>query len=308
MLKSDIMDGTPITPISTESLRYWMRDQADHAIFVHNDLTADHVAEADKAFNLSIRFQGLEDIALRKKDELDSLVNVSRSSVIEFVGFQNELLREQMTGHLLAKGYPTFRDHLVRESQYFLRWIDAPTDRTSPEDILSESIFWLRQMVEHALFLTHWADPYEKSMVSDGQAFAGQFDELLARARLFASMMTPQPVPEIPAPSGTRLGPPPPLASEKNIPAVMHMVAQTLDLTRIYRSFLLELKPPEENFQNMGIITSLFMDHQTRETDYFIANLESILMKEESTFEMAYLRMPFKRDRQEEALYHLRPL
>ncbi len=200
MLKSDIMDRTPITPISMESLRYWMRDQADHAIFVHNDLTADHVADADKAFDLSIKFQGLEDIALRKKDELDSLVNASRSSVIEFVGFQNELLREQMTGHLLAKGYPTFRDHLVRESQYFLRLIDAPTDRTSPEDILSESIFWLRQMVEHSLFLTHWADPYETGMVSDGQAFAGKFDELLARARLFASMMSPQPVPEDPRP------------------------------------------------------------------------------------------------------------
>ena len=88
----------------------------------------------------------------------------------------------------------------------------------------------------------------------------------------------------------------------------MHLVQQTLDLTMEYHDYLTDLKPAEENFRNMGIITSLFMDHQTRETQVFIANLENILIGNESAFETEYVKMPFTRDRQEEMLYHMKPL
>jgi hypothetical protein len=57
----------------------------------------------------------------------------------------------------------------------------------------------------------------------------------------------------------------------------------------------------------LGIITSLFMDHQTRETDYFIANLTNIATGDNGAFSAEYAAMPFKKDKQEEMLYHPAP-
>lgn len=304
------MGNVPITPLSYESLRYWMRDQSDHALFAATDLSSDYVSKGEQAHEYSRKFQELETAALDEADRLENLLKKAQPLIIDFVRFQNELLKDQLTGNLIYKGYPTFRDHLVREAQYFLRWIGGgPTNRTDTENVLFETIFWLRQMVEHSLFIVHWADPYEVELVNSGQGYADRFNILLGKARLFASMMSPQPVPEIPAPPGTNLGGIPPLAAVKEpVPAIKYMVKQTLDLTKEYRDYLIKNKPAEENDQALGIITSLFMDHQTRETQLFISDLENIYNGKENAFEAEYVKMPFTKDRQEEKIYRLKPL
>jgi hypothetical protein len=305
----DFMDKIPITSMSIEGMRYWMRDQADHAIFVRDDLSANYVKSADEALRFSGEFQSIEEAAINKSATLDNMIRKAQPLVMRFANCQNGLLRDQLAGDLLAKGYPTFRDHLVRESQYYLRWTSGnPPDRTDPEDILFETPFWLRQMVEHSLFLMHWADPYEYALVKAGQDYAKRFDELLSRARLFVSMMSSQPVPEIPSPPGTELGSIPPLAAEPEPPHVLtQLVTQSISLTTEYRDYLLRMKPAVEDYRVMGIITSLFMDHQMREADFSIANLNNIATGDSNAFSAEYAAMPFKKDKQEEALYHPMP-
>lgn len=77
----DEMDKVPITPMSVEGLRFWMRDQSDHAIFIRNDLTAEHAEKAEKAWDFSLKFQELEDAAIKKEGELESLIQKSRPLV-----------------------------------------------------------------------------------------------------------------------------------------------------------------------------------------------------------------------------------
>lgn len=300
------MKDVPITPMSYEGLRYWMRDQSDHALFVSTDLSSSYVSKGKQAREYSQKFQELENAATNEEDKLENLIKRTQPLVIDFVRFQNEILRDHLTGNLIYKGYPTFRDHLVRESQYFLRWLGGgPTNRADTEDILFEMIFWLRQMVEHSLFVAHWADPFEVDLVNSSQGYADRFNILLGKARLFASMMSPQPVPEIPAPAGTDLGGIWPLAALKEpLPAIMFTVGQTLDLTKEYRDYLIKYKPPEAHVQELGIITSLFIDHQTRETQLFIADLENIYNRNENAFEDGYVKMPFIKNKQEEMIYH----
>ena len=61
------MNKVPITPMLVEGLRFWMRDQSDHAIFVRNDLTAEYAEKAEKARDFSLKFQELEDAAIKKR-------------------------------------------------------------------------------------------------------------------------------------------------------------------------------------------------------------------------------------------------
>ena len=51
--------------MTLESIRFWMRDQSNHAVFVRSDLMAEHVPKADKALDYSLKFQELEDAAMK---------------------------------------------------------------------------------------------------------------------------------------------------------------------------------------------------------------------------------------------------
>ena len=295
----------PMTFITKDLVRFWMRDQADHAIFVRSGLTADNIEMANKAWSFSQKFIALDNAAQEEKTMPGGLLEKAEPLVNDFVLFQDELLKKQMMAQLLGTSYPVFRDHLVRESLYFLRLIgERPPQRDKPLDILYETLFWLRQFEEHAQFLFHWTDPYEKDNEEHGKEYEKKFHELLMRARLYVSMMTPQPVPEIPV--GNGYGPTPPLSElEEPLPAIKHLVSQTRQLTLDYRKWLINLKPRVEKIEILGIIPSSFVDHQHREASYFLANLERILKGGDDAFEREYEEMPFLLDKQEQKLYHL---
>lgn len=65
--------------MSMEGMRYWMCGQADHAIFVRDDLTDEHVKRADKAWDYSLKFRELESAAMRGEEKPDSFIGRSRS-------------------------------------------------------------------------------------------------------------------------------------------------------------------------------------------------------------------------------------
>ena len=221
--------------------RYWMRDMADHALFVRKNLTVDQLKDAEKALYY----------------------------------------------------HQQFRDHLVKENEYYLKLISEETPSAMDNRrILYELVFWLRQTFEHTMFIMHWADPYEFTTIKKAQDFAQQFSYLLNKARSFVSMMSTEPVPEIPSPPGTQLGPQPALALQP-IPALMYLVTQSLDLIEEYKNHLLSIRPMVQQVQSLGVLSTRFVDHQTREAEYFIAVLKYILTGDTNTFNNAYAEMPF---------------
>lgn len=268
--------------------RFWMRDIADHALFVRKNLTVEQLKEAERALHYHQEFQALDKLA--QEEELD--LKKVRPLVIDFVNFSNELLLSQLTEQMVANDYPAFRDHLVKENQYYLKLIseEIPEEMDNRE-ILYELIFWLRQTFEHTMFIMHWADPYEFEPIKKAQDFAQRFSYLLNKARLLVSMMSLEPVPEIPSSVGTLNSFT--QAAVKPIPSLMYLVRQSLTLIEEYKSHLLSVRPMVHEVQSLGILSTRFVDHQTREAGYFIAVLKYILTKDTSAFETEYSQMPF---------------
>ncbi|WP_027632167.1 DUF2935 domain-containing protein [Clostridium hydrogeniformans] len=208
------------------------------------------------------------------------------------MSFSNELLLSQLTEHLVANDYPAFRDHLVKENQYYLKLISEETpEEMGNREILYELVFWLRQTFEHSMFIMHWADPYEFGPIKKAQDFAQQFSYLLNKARLLVSMMSLEPVPEIPSSVEILKSLTP--AAEKPIPSLMYLVRQSLTLIKEYKSHLLSVRSMIHDFESLGVLSTRFVDHQTREAGYFIGVLNYILTKDTSYFEIEYSDMPF---------------
>ena len=267
--------------------RFWMRDVADHALFVYKDLTMEQAADAQKAMQFHEQFQQLDRLA--QDNRFDT--NAIRPLIHDFVRFQNELLFMQLTRHMVANDYPAFRDHLVKESQYYLALIDdtkeGPLDN---KKALYEIVFWLRQTVEHSLFIMHWSDPYEFMAVKQSEDFANSLMNLLNKARLFVSMTSAQAVPEIPSPTAEQ---DPPLGSAA-IPALTSLIKQCLTLIQGYRDHLIAIRPMIQNVETLGVLTTRFVDHQRREAQYFMAVLNYILSQDKDAFEKEYAAMPFQ--------------
>lgn len=270
--------------------RFWMRDIADHALFVRKNLTVEQSPEAEEAMRYHEKFDALDKAAQTGNFDLEKI----RPQVISFVNFSNDLLFSQLTKSMVANDYPSFRDHLVKENDYYLRLISAPSNAIDNGKILYELTFWLRQTSEHSLFIMHWADPYEFNVTKQSEDFAQQFLNMLNKARLFISMTSPEPVPEIPSPAGTALGPVPALAAQP-FPALTLLVSQSLQLTEGYRDHLLSIRKMIQNVETLGVLTTRFVDHQTREAEYFIAVLKYILSNSNETgiFDAEYAGMPF---------------
>lgn len=215
-----------------------------------------------------------------------------RPLVIDFMSFSNELLLSQLTEHMVANDYPAFRDHLVKENQYYLKLISEETpEEMGNREILYELVFWLRQTFEHSMFIMHWADPYEFGPIKKAQDFAQQFSYLLNKARLLVSMMSLETVPEIPSSVEILKSLTP--AAEKPIPSLMYLVRQSLTLIKEYKSHLLSARSMIHDFESLGVLSTRFVDHQTREAGYFIGVLNYILTKDTSYFEIEYSDMPF---------------
>ena len=204
---------------------------------------------------------------------------------------------------MYIKGYPSFHNHLVRESQYYLAIISQQDlNFIYNQNILYELIFWLRQSAEHASFLMAWADPYERNIKNTAEMYSLKYYDLLNKAILYVSLKSKEPVPEIPSPPGTQLGYIPPVAAQP-LAVIDELAAQAMSLTIDYRRFLTELKPLIQEIKVLGLITTLFIDHQTREEDYFLAALKYYFSGDANAFIAEYANMPFAKDHQEMALY-----
>ncbi len=266
--------------------RFWMRDVADHALFLRKDLTVEQSADADKALRFHQEFQELDRMA--QSNSVDS--GKIQPMVKDFIRFQNEMLLSQLTRYMVANDYPAFRDHLVKESEYYLIMTGADDfGQMDNKKMLYEMIFWLRQTTEHSLFIMHWADPYEFTAVKQSEDFANSFMGLLNKARLFVSMVSAEAVPELPY--GVQLESPP--ASGVAIPAIMNLAKQSLALVQGYKDHLLAIRPMIQQVETLGVLTTRFVDHQTREAQYFTAVLNYIMTSDIRAFENEYATMPF---------------
>jgi hypothetical protein len=272
--------------------RFWMRDIADHALFLRKDLTVYQAEAADRALKFHEQFQALDRQAQQGGFDIAGI----RPLVVEFIGFSNELLLLQLTQKMVANDYPSFRDHLIKESDYYLRLIGGGSPQVvDNRKMLYEIIFWLRQTSEHSLFIMHWLDPYEFSAVKQSEDFARSFLDLLDKARLFVSMTTSEPVPEIPSPAGTELSPTPPIAAQP-VAALLELAKQSLEMAQGYRTHLIAIRPMIQQVATLGVLTTRFVDHQMREAGYFIAILNYMLSGDESAFEREYSQMPFQEE------------
>jgi hypothetical protein len=86
---------------------------------------------------------------------------------------------------MFTVNYPLLIEHILREARHFMNMLLMLVRRESinrPEDLISQELFWNRQMGEHAKFIAGLLDPSEEALIETARMFGREFDELTVEA------------------------------------------------------------------------------------------------------------------------------
>jgi hypothetical protein len=126
---------------------------------------------------------GVQDAQL--EGEVERLDRRAYQLTAELVNYKEQLLRSVRTCNMFTVNYPLLIEHILREARHFMNMLLMLVRRESinrPEDLISQELFWNRQMGEHAKFIAGLLDPSEEALIETARIFGREFDELTVEA------------------------------------------------------------------------------------------------------------------------------
>jgi hypothetical protein len=126
---------------------------------------------------------GVQDARL--EGEVERLDRRAYQLTAELVNYKEQLLRSVRTCNMFTVNYPLIIEHILREARHFMNMLLMLVRRESinrPEDLISQELFWNRQMGEHAKFIAGLLDPSEEALIETARIFGREFDELTVEA------------------------------------------------------------------------------------------------------------------------------
>lgn len=126
---------------------------------------------------------GVQDAQL--EGEVERLDRRAYQLTAELVNYKEQLLRSVRTCNMFTVNYPLIIEHILREARHFMNMLLMLVRRESinrPEDLISQELFWNRQMGEHAKFIAGLLDPSEEALIETARMFGREFDELTVEA------------------------------------------------------------------------------------------------------------------------------
>ena len=249
----------PVPPLSSEELKFWLRINEEHALFIRSGLLNENTPYVNQADTFRQEWAALRARAEKALSEarFAELAADSQAVAEDFYRFIRRILHLTLTCQLAGSTFALFLDHLSRETEYFLQLLTRLSGGMPlyPTAGAREAAFWLRLMGDHAKFIQHRLDPSERTFVQTAADFSREFDQLYLQGQDFVSMLRGE-VDEIP--SFRRF------LQDTRVSAI-----RLRDFERAAEALIAECRL-------IGTLPALLADHLRRETDHFLLILAFI--------------------------------
>lgn len=258
----------PYECLNLSRVQFWLRIMKEHSLFMKLGFACSDVELIRQAQQFYDEFAALEEQSQKVNCDEDFVAFVDKV----MVAVKNIFIFKRHVLHLIVHcqiggyNYPLLIDHISREAMYFSKLLGKIRDgdmKHPVDSIVSDNVFWLRHMADHARFIAGLLDPSERDFIEKANEFAVQFERLQLQARDLDSMLWHS------SPDGD-------LARfEKDV---------TKETTKI-RDFKKAARDLIASCRVVSLIPPLLADHVLREAEYFLQVLEGIqedLMCEET--------------------------
>lgn len=252
-------DVKPYESLNLRRVQFWLRIMKEHSLFMKLGFACSDVEliqQAEEFYNI---FGDLEKQSCKIKCDEDFMAFVCRIMVPvkNIFCFKRHVLHLIVECEIGGYNYPLLIDHISREAMYFLKLLQKihDGDMNSPVDaIVSDNVFWLRHMADHARFIAGLLDPSERGFVEKANAFAVQFEQLQLQARDLDSMLW-------------------------HFRPTNDLIRFEMDATNAtiqIRDFKEAARDLISSCKVVSLIPPLLADHVLREAEYFLEILEQI--------------------------------
>jgi hypothetical protein len=231
----------------------------EHSLFTKLGFACSDVELIRQAEEFYSVFENLEDQSCKLKCDEDFMTLVCRIMVAvkDIFSFKRHVLHLIIECEIGGYNYPLLMDHMSREAMYFLKLLQKIQDgdmKYPVDSIVSDNVFWLRHMADHARFIAGLLDPSERGFVEKANAFAVQFEQLELQARDLDSMLWQ-------------------FRPNNNL---IRFEKDATDATVQIRDFKEAARNLIQSCRVVSLIPPLLADHVLREAEYFLEVLEEI--------------------------------
>lgn len=249
----------PYECLNLKRVQFWLRIMKEHSLFMKLGFACsdtDLIRQADQFYNEFAAFEKQSN-SFHCDEEFNAFVERIMPAVQSIFAFKRHVLQLIVHCEIGGYNYPLLIDHISREAMYFCKLLGKMRDgdmKYPVDSIVSDNVFWLRHMADHARFIAGLLDPSERDFVEKANDFAVQFERLQLQARDLDSMLWHS------CPDGD-------LARfEKD---VTQATTQIRDFKKAARDLIASCKV-------VSLIPPLLADHVLREAEYFLQVLAVI--------------------------------
>lgn len=252
----------PVKPyecLNLSRVQFWLRIMKEHSLFMKLGFACTDVELIRQAEQFYCEFAALEEESMNINcDEMFmAFVEKIMVPVKNIFAFKRHVLHLIVHCEIGGYNYPLLIDHISREAMYFYKLLGKIQDgdmKYPVDSIVSDNVFWLRHMADHARFIVGLLDPSERGFVEKANDFAVQFEKLELQARDLDSMLW---------------------HSCPNNHLVRFEKDVTVATTQI-RDFKMAARDLIAACKVVSLIPPLLADHVLREAEYFLEVLEVI--------------------------------
>ena len=249
----------PYECLNVQRVQFWLRIMKEHSLFMKLGFACSDTTLIREAENFYNEFAALEkqSHAMSCEEEFMAFVNRIIPAVNNIFAFKRHVLHLLLHCQIGGANYPLLVDHISREAMYFCKLLNKIRDgdmKYPVDSIVSDNVFWLRHMADHARFIAGLLDPSERDFVEKANEFAVKFEKLQLQARDLDSMLWH--------------------SCPHN--ALVRFEKDATAATVKLRDFKKAARDLIASCRIVSLIPPLLADHVLREAEYFLELLETI--------------------------------
>lgn len=171
---------------------FWVRNNFEHGEFFDREISH-HELELARANQQMIKRMGkVYKQAESKTGDIGLLIDEAKSSTHEFHDLLVHTMDKALRCDVIISTPVSLLDHMIREAeegQRVFELIEENAYVTPAEATIHESNFWLRQMVDHLIFISHYVDASNYQLHDEVRAMTKKFENLMLQAISLKTMI-----------------------------------------------------------------------------------------------------------------------
>lgn len=236
---------------------FWIRTHYEHALLFDREINHREMDLARENHNM-IKFLGrLVKKAESQDTDLQSLIGEIQDATQKWRDFLAYAMARSIRCELIISTPVALIDHMIREadeSMLVLNIIQTGQQVSPADAIIHESYFWLRQMSDHLIFISHYLDASNYELHDEVKEKTRKFDNLFLQANVLRTI--------IPYP-------------RTDVLPILDQFSQTVIVyTKDLEAFKLELFHIMQRCAAVTTAPALLLEHTANEAHHFWRNLE----------------------------------